>query len=279
MEDINIEDVSSCLRKIKEIAEDYEKNVMESYQEKGGEIPKGPSWYKYYHNLWFRGQSYDQWPLSPRVFREDFVFAAHKAFDLYRGYEQTAFNQFIVKTKHLMKQQLSTSELYFLAQHHGLPTRLLDWTTNPLVALYFSVTEIKEKEKDGALYAFFPRKNEMNDVVYMQKESNRIDDYLSGILSIPPKIKVEPDYPFKIIPSNSPGRILSQSSRFTLHSKNCETLDKLINDEIIKLIIPSNKKELIRKELSLLNINKSTIFLDIDSVVSDINDEIYGSIE
>jgi len=41
-------------------------------------------------------------------------------------------------------------EWMFLAQHYGLPTRLLDWSTNPLVALYFAVE--KDDDTDGAVY-------------------------------------------------------------------------------------------------------------------------------
>ncbi len=43
-----------------------------------------------------------------------------------------------------------------LAQHHGLPTRLLDWTLNPLAALWFTVRRPSEKDSPGVVWVFVP---------------------------------------------------------------------------------------------------------------------------
>jgi FRG domain-containing protein len=45
-------------------------------------------------------------------------------------------------------------EWLVLAQHFGLPTRLLDWTENPLVALYFAVGDQQQMANDGMIYAY-----------------------------------------------------------------------------------------------------------------------------
>jgi hypothetical protein len=104
--------------------------------------------------LYFRGQSkrtVDGYMLTPSVARYKQLGSLSLAELEQKEWEvlETFSNHLLTYVQH--RPQTAWEELA-IAQHHGLPTRFMDWTTNPLVALYFAVRHTSGKSQDSAVY-------------------------------------------------------------------------------------------------------------------------------
>ena len=103
----------------------------------------------------WRGHGDAEWLLIPHVFRTDPEHPEVPKYD-----ECALIGNFQVRAPTRSHTKTPEPDDYFgwlfLAQHYGLPTRLLDWTENPLVALYFAVLE-QEEASDGCIWALWPR--------------------------------------------------------------------------------------------------------------------------
>lgn len=195
----------------------------------------------------FRGHSNASYSLIPKVGRGTHPFNSRD------GFEITLFNNF-KREAYPYVQRLPSSdwEWLTLAQHHGLPTRLLDWSYNPLVACYFSVAS--HPNSDGVVYAL--------------ETPKRIDDEV--ILNTNP-FKYEGIGKFK--PNHVTERLIIQEGLFTIQSNVESTIEKLLpkNWKLEKLLISKESKQAIRYLLYRQGIHEACFFPGLDGLAKHLN--------
>ncbi|WP_297483416.1 FRG domain-containing protein [uncultured Photobacterium sp.] len=197
---------------------------------------------------WFRGQADEKWALLPSAGREDYYLPSNRDLGRFREWSNYA-----IAHERLPENII---EALALAQHHGLSTRLLDWSKNPLVACYFCV--ISEIESDGAIYILEPP----NAMAKKRLTLEEIEDY-DGVISY--------------IPAAFTSRVLNQQGLFTIHcpaNREIEILQSKFTPEehnIKKIIVPSHMKAEIKLMLDDYGINESTMFPGLDGLSKYIN--------
>lgn len=222
---------------------------------------------------WFRGQSNSNYRLKPGIFRSPIK-------------EQDISNTFIMRAGMYLKDSRPGSLAQWLSymQHVGIPTRLLDWTESPLIALFFAINSLSKCNQcnntnmDAAVWILNPLKlNELSNVTsFPASDSNPVcfsyqqafqDSTVKGIS----------DFPISVYSRHVHLRMAAQRSCFTIHGLNHESFElqldntsMITNQFFVKIIIPQNLKNQLNKELNFLGIKYNSIFPDIEGLVYEL---------
>ncbi len=189
-------------------------------------------------NRWmFRGQADAEWPVVPKAGR--FPYCERDDLEYLAAWKRKA-------SEYIVKKPENDWEWMAIAQHHGLPTRLLDWSYNPLVAAFFAC--VSHPDKDSAIYCLQPNWVIIPDVAKPAKFKN-IAKYKPNMVA---------------------SRIDKQSGLFTTHPEPKVDLTRGLGpkDELVIHTIKSSYKRQMLFDLNHYGINRLTLMGDLDGLSS-----------
>jgi hypothetical protein len=164
-----------------------------------------------------------------------------------------------------------------IAQHHGLPTRLLDWTYSPYIALHFATANNLKFDTDGVIWCVnYVKSNE-----YLPKELTSILNLEGSNVFTPEMLEKvcqslkdfdslqEKEFVLFLEPPSLDERIVNQHALFSMMSDPKEILGKWLGenpDLYFRIIIPAKMKWEIRDKLDQANITERVLFPGLDGL-------------
>jgi hypothetical protein len=217
----------------------------------------------------FRGQTLASEDLSSRLLR----LAAGRS-----GVERLELHLLRNFRKYAHEQGSTDSIWHWLAlgQHRGLPTRLLDWTYSPLVALHFATANLAHMSEDGVVWTInFVEANRsapqrLTRIMAAEGSDTATVDMLGAFGSLRnfDRLSRTPFVVFLEPPSLDP-RIINQLSLFSLMSSASATLDDWLAAHSTlarRVIIPASIKWEVRDKLDQANVNERVLFPGLDGL-------------
>ena len=225
-------------------------------------------------DYWFRGHQSDGWDLSASVFRTPTREAN----------ERILLKRFIQEARrHLPDVPTDQWDWVFLAQHHQVPTRLLDWSENPLVALFFAAQDHldiptdPQSARDGRVWMLQPTvMNSAHGFPFTGRDIPLFgqDDEFDGYR--PWNTTGGHLQPLAGLAARNFNRIAAQWGTFTVCNAGAP-LDLLPNHETFLqgVTVPIAAKSTVREQLSRLGYEDRTIYLDLFRLGQRLG-EVYG---
>ncbi|MDQ1815525.1 FRG domain-containing protein [Massilia sp. CCM 9210] len=227
---------------------------------------------------WFRGAGSSRFALVPGL--------------IWRGqrdWESNFVHSFLVNYQSYTLRPTNPWETFALMQHHGLPTRLLDWTKSPLVALYFAATQTADPNEKFSVWSLQP--HDLNSHTMSLGEVHcpgglddriikttvgefNLDAYLPEALQRGEVLPL-PEMPIALESPYSNSRIKSQQGCFTVHGSSSSPLTHYFGEQkpckyLARIDFPANLRKEVLQDLYSLGINEESIFQTLDSLCARI---------
>jgi hypothetical protein len=212
--------------------------------------------------FWFRGHNNLAWELTPSGLRYRNLERRNRAIELLRDFRRVAE----IKLARLPQPDEELKWLQ-LAQHYGIPTRLLDWTESATIALHFACLRPGKEDTDGMVFLVNPkhlsrlrrRKDKTSLDAHLEptliKGYFELDGRRGGAAGLP-TVAIKPVW-------NSE-RLMVQRGVFTLHGSRQFSLDDAQAPSLVAIPIVREVKEKLRVELGRVGVDEMTVFPELE---------------
>lgn len=202
---------------------------------------------------YFRGHGDAAWPLKPSLARKPYP----------PDIESVLYHDFLIHAGTLLPPNNSSWDTLFTMRHHGMPTRLLDWTETFSVALYFAVKNFSTRAAIWVLDAAVLNSESCDRDTILHPEIDLPHNYYDYFIA---KSKSFIGQVVAVRPTKTYLRVSAQRGVFTVHNNLDKGVDEIFPASTDKIILPKSALPQARKFLELSGINEYTLFPDLDGL-------------
>jgi hypothetical protein len=226
----------------------------------------------------YRGAPYASAPLLTSLDRLGGIHPPHTKADL----EEHVLRNYIRYSRpHVTSASGTDWEELFSAQHHGVPTRLLDWTYSPLVAAFFATRPVRGEEHDRAVWRLdwqkVHRAFKLPPLALLPRDLDSI--FGEGSHTSPWQFFKRDEeagaFALLVEPPSLDQRIVAQAAVFTISTDTRHSFDEFLEshgvaDALTRYLIPADGVAGIRDQLDLVGVDERRLFPDLDGVAAAI---------
>ncbi|MDQ2669020.1 MAG: FRG domain-containing protein [Gemmatimonadota bacterium] len=227
----------------------------------------------------YRGSGCVDWPLLTSLDRLGGTHPPHTKAHL----EAHVLRSFVRYSRpHLHGNAANDWELLVLAQHHGAPTRLLDWSWSPLVAAHFATLAARGDEPCAVWRLDWHRMHRrfgIQEIALLVSDLERLPPGRTGDgVPFTPAVLMEsggriPPFACLIEPPALDARIVSQAATFTVCTETTRSFDEFLmgeelGDTLTRYVIEPDAVPRVRDQLDLAGMDERRLFPDFDGVAA-----------